>query len=245
MDMSLLLSMMGIFVLFGVIMFFMFKSLVHSRLVGQTEHLDAQEAALAKKKEDIDKQLEDIKRQSREILANAQKEAAEQKEKTAKEIEGQKTKILDAAHQEANEMIKQADNARLALMAEENTKIDEKATLKAVALLKDTLPENVRRDIHEHWISGLIANSYENLDRLKVPEGTKDVTVICAFELTGKQRNALMVKLNEKLGNDLKIKEETDPDLIAGLVVNIGSLFLDGSLRFKIKEESLGHHQTG
>jgi len=245
MDISLLFSMMGIFVLFGVIMFFMFKNLVHSRLVGQTEHLDAQEAALAKKKEEMDKQLEDLKRQSQEIMANAYKEAAEQKEKMVKEIQEQKTKVLEAAQNEANEMIRQADKARLALMAEENTKIDEKATLKAVALLKDVLPENVRRDIHERWVSGLVAGSYENLDRLKIPEGTKEATVICAFELTEKQRGALVAKLTEKLGYDLKIKEEVDPDIIAGLVVNIGSLFLDGSLRFKIKEESLGHHQSG
>jgi hypothetical protein len=245
MDISLLISMIGIFVLFGVIMFFMFKNLVHSRLVGQTEHLDAQQAALAKKEDEINKQLEDIKRQSQEILVNAHKDAAEQKEKMVKDIQEQKAKILDAAQQEANEMIKQADNARLALMADENTKIDERATLKAVSLLKDALPENVRRDIHERWVNGLIASSYEKLDRLKIPEGTKDAVVICAFELTGKQRGDLVAKLTEKLGYDLNIKEEVDPDIIAGLVVNIGSLFLDGSLRFKIKEESLGHHQSG
>jgi len=245
MDISLLFSMMGIFVLFGVVMFFMFKNLVHSRLVGQTEHLDAQQAALAKKKEEIDKQLEDIKRQSQEIMANAHKEAAEQKEKLSKEIQEQKAKILEAAHQEANEMIKQADNARLALMAEENDKIDERATLKAVSLLKDALPEDVRRTIHERWVSDLIASGYENLDRLKIPEGTKDVTVICAFELTDKQRGELAAKLTDKLGPGLNIKEEVDPDIIAGLVVNTGSLFLDGSLKFKIKEESLGHHQSG
>lgn len=245
MDISLLFSMLGIFVLFGAVMFFMFKNLVHSRLVGQTDHLDAQEAALAKKKEELDKQLEDIKRQSQEIMASAQKEALEQKEKLSKEIQEQKAKILETAQQEANEMIKQADAARLALIADENVKIDEKATLKAVSLLGAVLPEDVRRDIHERWVSGLIASSYENLDRLKVPEGTKDVTVICAFELTAKQRGSLLDKLSEKLGQDLKIKEEIDPDIIAGLVVNIGSLFLDGSLRFKIKEESLGHHQSG
>jgi F0F1-type ATP synthase delta subunit len=78
------------------------------------------------------------------------------------------------------------------------------------------------------------------LDRLKVPEGVKEVKVVSAFELDHKQRLALTAKMKEKLGFEVKLIEEKDPSIIAGLVVSIGSLFLDGSLRFKIQEAARG-----
>jgi F0F1-type ATP synthase delta subunit len=54
----------------------------------------------------------------------------------------------------------------------------------------------------------------------------------------------LINKLQEKLGIQINLKEEADQGLIAGLVVSIGSLSLDGSLKFKIQEEARGR-QSG
>ena len=59
-----------------------------------------------------------------------------------------------------------------------------------------------------------------------------------AFPLSDKQQNSLSKKLKEALGKDIEIKEESDPSVVAGLVIILGSLVLDGSLKNKIQEKA-------
>jgi F-type H+-transporting ATPase subunit delta len=205
-----------------------------------TTHLDSLIAENTAKEEEIKKQYEDAKRQSQEIIANAQKDAAAQKENILKAAAEEKNKIIAEAQARADEVIKQADNARMALLNELDLKIKEGATVKAQELLQSILPEDFRKEVHARWVSDVIANSFVELDRLRVPQGISEVKVISAFILTDAQKSGLKLKLKEKLGFEFDLKEELDPSLICGLVVNIGSLILDGSLKFKIQGVTRG-----
>lgn len=241
----LVVSMIAVLIVMFIIMISFMSRVMKSQVSSATSHLDELAAEYAKKEADVRKQLEDVKRQSQEIIANAQKEAQAQKDTLEKQIMEEKAKVLAQAHNEANEVIKQADNARLALLADMEKKIDEKAVVRAVELLYSSIPENVRREMHRVWFEGLLTSSYENLDRLNIPAGVKEVNVISAFSLTDDQKQRLKDKLQSKLGFEVDITEQSDPSIITGLVVSIGSLFLDGSLKFKIEEVARGYQSNG
>jgi F0F1-type ATP synthase membrane subunit b/b' len=200
-----------------------------------TAHLDTLIAENTAKEEEIKKHLEDAKRQSQEIISNAQKDAVMQKEEILKAVADEKNKIIADAQARAEEVIKQADNARLALLNELEAKISESATLRAQELLQSVLPEDFRKEVHQRWVSDVISSNFAELDRLRVPQGLSEVKVVSAFILTDAQKSGLKLKLKEKLGFEFELKEEIDPSLICGLVVNIGSLILDGSLKFKMQ----------
>ncbi len=204
-------------------------------LTKSTAHLSSQEAEIEAKKEEIKRQLEDAKRQSQEIIVNAQKDAAAQKESILKSASEEKANILSEAQAKADEVIKQADNARLALLNELEQKIEESGIRRAQELLQSILPEDFRKQAHQRWVKDVISNSFAELDRLRVPQGLSEVKVVSAFALSETEKAQLETKLKEKLGFEVKLLEETDPALICGLVVNIGSLILDGSLKFKIQ----------
>lgn len=240
----LLISMTGVIIIIFVILVLFMKRIINRDVVTATSHLDSLASEFAQKEEAIKKQYEELKRQSQEIIENAKKDAQAQKDNILKAVEEEKNKIINEAQEKASEIIKQTDNARLALLAELDQKINEKAVLKAGQLLKEALPVNIRNDIHQRWVDDLISNSFQQLDRLRIPEGVNEIKVVTAFELNQKQRAALISKIKERLGYDLKLQEEIDPNIIAGLVVNIGGLFLDGSLSFKIQEVARGQQQT-
>jgi F-type H+-transporting ATPase subunit delta len=220
------------------------KRVINRDVVSATSHLDNLASEFTQKEEAIKKQYEELKRQSQEIIENAKKDAQAQKDNILKAAEEEKNKVINEAQQKADEVIQQADKARLALLAELNQKIDERAVLKAGELLNEALPVHIRSDIHQRWVDDLISNSFQQLDRLRIPEGISEIKVVTAFELNQKQRTTLIAKIKEKLGYDVKLQEEIDPNIIAGLVVSIGGLFLDGSLRFKIQEVARGQQQT-
>ncbi|HOU36952.1 MAG TPA: F0F1 ATP synthase subunit delta [Candidatus Omnitrophota bacterium] len=241
----LVVSMIAVLVIMFIIMISFMSRVMKSQVTSATSHLDELAGEYAKKEAEVRKQLDDVKRQSQEIIANAQKEAAALKESLEKNMQEEKAKVLAEAHQHADEVIKQADNARLALLADMNNRIDEKTVGRAVELLRESIPENIRRDVHRVWFESLVNSSYEHLDRLKIPQGSTEVKVVTAFALDDGQRQRLKDKLQEKLGFDVTIAEEVDAGIIAGLVVSIGSLFLDGSLKFKIEEVARGKQQGG
>ncbi len=231
----IIVSMIAIIVILFVGMVMFLKKFFNREVTSATSHLDSLISETSAKEEEVKKQYEEAKRQSQEIISNAQKDAAIQKENILKAVAEEKAKIIDEAHAKADEVIKQADNARLALLDELEQKISERAIVKAQELLQEVLPEDFRKEVHARWVSDIIANSFQELDRLRVPQGLSEVKVVCAFSLNDEEKSSLKLKLKEKLGFEVKLQEETDPSLICGLVVNIGSLILDGSLKFKIQ----------
>lgn len=242
--------MVALIITFIVLIVVMFLILVASlnkilnRDVGQaTAHLDQLSNEYAKKEQDIKKQLEDVKRQGQEVIANAQKDAEQYKQRVMQEAQAQKEKIIADTTAKTDEMIQQADRARKALLDEINSKIDEKAAERALELLEKALPENIKLKLHQSWIDDLMASTYAQLERLHIPQGTTEANVVVAFPLTDGQREELKNKVKEKLGFQVFLKENVDPSIIAGWVVTIGDLVLDGSLRFKIHEMVISQQQ--
>jgi len=222
-------------VVFTSLVFFL-RNTLNRNVISATSHLEQLTAEYAKKEAEIKKLYDDAKRQAQEILESTKKDAEKQKDELLKSTQAEKDKILSNAHQDAEEIIQQAERSRQALLAEINQRIDEKAIQRASQLIAGSLPEDVRQEIHERWLDGLMSSSFAQLDRLHIPEGINEAKVITAFALTPPQREALQAKIKEKVGGQISFKEEVDPNIIAGLVVNMGSLVFDGSLRLKIQE---------
>lgn len=240
----LIVSLVVILALFFAGMIFLLQKLFKQNVVSATSHLEGMASEYAKKEEEIKKQFEDLKRQSQEILGNAQKDAQAQREQLLKEAQEQKDKLLGLAQAKADEMLKQADGSCQVLVKEMQEKIEEAATRRAVQLLEASLPDNIREKIHQLWIDEVISGGLKQLDRLRVSEAINEAEVLTAFALSGEQRGRLSAKISEKLGRQVALNEKISPEMIAGLVVSVGSLVFDGSLRFKI-QEAARVHQSG
>lgn len=240
----LVVSLIVLLVIIFVGMVFFLRNILNRNIIAATTHLEQLSSEYAKREEEIRKQYEEAKRQTQEILFHAQKDAQAQKEKILKEAQEGKERVLNETQAKVDEMMQQADRARQALLAEVNLRIEEKAIERAAQLLEETLPEHIREEIHRRWLEDLILTGLDQLERLHLPEGSVEGQLICAFALSQKERQDLIAKIQEKLGRTVSLREEVDPNIIAGLVVHIGSLVLDGSLKFKIQEVA-GAHRAG
>ena len=227
-------------VVFFLLMFFglvlMFRNVIGKNVTSATKQLEEMSQEYAKKEAEIERQLDEIKRKSQEAISKAQEEAQKQKEQIVKEAQTEKSRVLDAAQIRVDEMIQQAEKARQSLLSEIEQRIEEKALKRAIELLRQALPEALRQEIHNRWINDLISSSLEQLDRLRVDENVDQARVVSAFSLESGQVEALKMKIREKLGRELGLKEDLEPDIISGVIVHIGSLVFDGSLKTKIQE---------
>ena len=227
-------------ILFLIIIFlgliFILRGIMAKNVILATKHLEDLSQDYARKEKEISARLEEVKQKSQESLARAQEDAEKQKAQIVKESQEEKAQTISAAQQKADEMIQQADRACKALLEDIEQKIEEKAIQQAVQLLQQVLPERIRQEIHLRWLEDLVSGSFQQLERLRLTEGIRQARVVSAFTLSASQREALNSKLKEKLGYSVELKEELDANVIAGLVVNIGNLVFDGSLRSEIQK---------
>ncbi len=73
--------------------------------------------------------------------------------------------------------------------------------------------------------------------------GEASATVITAHGLTDAQVTALKAKLKARVGRDVAVTLKTDPAILGGLIVKIGSQLIDSSIRTKLN--TLAHAMKG
>ena len=111
-----------------------------------------------------------------------------------------------------------------------------RAVERACEMIEQVLPGQLRQDVQAHWLDELLQHGLGQLERLKTQDGAGPARIVSAFALTPEQRTFLRQQLRSALGKDLEISESTDPKLVAGLTITIGSLVLDGSLATKLQQ---------
>ncbi|MBN1913180.1 MAG: F0F1 ATP synthase subunit delta [Candidatus Omnitrophica bacterium] len=236
----LIVSLIVLLVIIFLVMVFMFRKIMTQNVTLATSHLEDLNREYSEKEKEVNRKLEEVQLKSQEILARAQSESEKLRDDALKEIESEKERILQAARTHSEEMIKQAERSRQALIQEIEERIAKEAVNKACELIQTTLPEQFKREVHAHWIEELITNGFNQLERLRLPEDVEEIKITSAFALDDRQRKIMVKKLSEALKRNITLKEEIEAKIVAGFIISIGSLVLDGSLKNKIQEQAKG-----
>lgn len=228
------------FVQVFILLFLIFITLIISlryilsrNITNATGHLESLSKEYASKQEEITKRLKDAKQEAQEIVAKAKAEAEETRGKLLSETQVQQERILIEARQKGEEMIRKTEKTCEALKSEIEQKIEQGALEKACRMLENALPEDLRKQIHAGWMEKSGTEDFQ-MGHLNLPDNVKDVKVVSAFPLSGAEKESLKKQLKKRLSNTAHLKEETDPALVAGLVITIGQVVIDGSLRNQI-----------
>ena len=229
--MMIVISLAFFLVVIFLVMITVMRRIINQNVVSATSHLEEMNQDYAKKDEEINKRYEEAERQSKKLVLDAQKDAEAEKQRVILETQKEKEDILNQAHKKADEIVEKADSARIALITDIERKIDDKAIVRAEELAGLALPDELRRQAHSRLFNEFIEASLDQLKNLAVPEGVSDVKVVSAFVLDAAQKQAIADKLKEKAHRDFNISEEVSPDLISGVMVTIGHIVLDGSLK--------------
>lgn len=229
-------------ILFQIIIFtvfiFIFHHVMAKNVTSASRHIEDLNQDYTKKQREINLQLDEAKQKAEASIRSAKEEAEALKIKIIKDAEAERDKMLDQARVQSSEIMQQAEKSRQFLISEIDKRVSREAVGKAVELLHDALPEQFKLSAHNFWVDELIESGFTELRNLRLPEGSRQIKIISAFSLTQAQRKSISGKLKDVLGFDAEIKEEIDEKLVAGIVISIGSLVLDGSLRNRIKREA-------
>lgn len=84
---------------------------------------------------------------------------------------------------------------------------------------------------------GVVSQIATLFERMKSEhEGTVDVHVISAFPVEADAEQALAKALRKKLGREIRVSSEQDPELIGGVLIRAGDLVIDGSVSGQLSQ---------
>jgi len=233
----MLIPLIVVFVVVFFLFVFLFRRIINKNITSAVRHLDQISQDYVQKQEEADRKLEEAQRLYKETVNKAKEEALILRQDLLKQAQQEKDNIVQNAQTQAQDIVQQAEKSRYLLISELEKRIDLESVKKASILLGEVLPKDIGEEIHSRLVKEFINVSLAKLDNLEVARDVNEVKIVSAFDLGNKDKGAVIKILKEKIGRDLKVNEEIDSSLVAGFMIVLGSLVIDGSLRFKVGEK--------
>ena len=193
---------------------------LHEENLSKEEELNEE---LRRAKEESQAQIEKGKVEGELIIEEAKKEAARARlslEEGAKEQAG---KIIAAGKIEAEKF-----------RAEMSKDMQGQSVELALKMISELLIEADKIALQYQFVNETI----EEISRLPKEQfnvKSKEVKVTSSFPLLDRQKDELKKVLAQKLASEPEIKEHIDPKLIGGLIIEIGGMVIDGTLKNKLQ----------
>jgi F-type H+-transporting ATPase subunit b len=195
---------------------------LHEENLAQEEELKKNTELLQKKKEE---ELAKAKQEAERIINDSRERAGKLASSMETQAKEQADKIVNRAAQQAEQS--ERDFASRSL---------EEAIQISLKIFKIVFGEDDMA-LLQHQLVAVFIDELEKLpdEKFTIREGPLKVS--CPLALSPEEKNKLTRILSEKLKNgQVDIAETINPDIISGIIIQIGSFVIDGSLRNKLSK---------
>jgi F-type H+-transporting ATPase subunit delta len=151
--------------------------------------------------------------------------------------EGKSIEAVEASLATLKAAIAGSDDLRRLIASPMVSRSEAAAAIKAVSasLKLDALTTNVLGVLATNRRLGQTGKVIDSFFALAAAHrGETTATVTTAHALEASQVTALKAKLKARVGRDVAVNLKTDPAILGGLIVKIGSQLIDGSIRTKL-----------
>lgn len=190
---------------------------------------------LLKKQKDLTDKIEAGEKEYRAKQEEATTLADKFKTQAMDEVRKKEDEIVKAARKDAEEIIGKAQAAKDDLAKEIENKLSHRMIDFASAILRGAFSENLLVVIHEEMLKNFLARS-KDLDLSSASDSAQELIVRTPIPLKPEQSEKLTLLLVTKLNRKVTYVEVPDKELIAGVILQFGTLLLDGCLASAIKE---------
>jgi F0F1-type ATP synthase delta subunit len=213
--------------------------LIKRILLGDTakavESVREVEAEIRKKESGIREQIEEHERVFQQQKIAAEKELEEHRAQADKEVARARDQVLGEARTEADRMVEQAKRNEEKFRQQIAQDMEEKAVQYAGEIFGLVFTEKMAEAVDLVFTDELL-EALDHLDSTSITVDASDVDFTAARPIADAQKVRLETLLKEKFEADIKVQENIQEDLVAGLAFKLGSLEIDGSLSNRMKE---------
>jgi F0F1-type ATP synthase delta subunit len=208
-------------------------------LVGQakraTTRVKQVEDEVRKKEEAIKREIEEHEKDFTAQKAEAERQLQDHREEAKREAARVKEQSIAEAKKESQKIIEQAHKNEQKIRDQIARQMEEKAVEYGGRVFKLVFSDLITGELNKQFIGELI-DALNEIEKGSITVDSTEAEVITSHELAPEQRERLEGVLRDRFNDSATIKESTDAALLGGLILKMGSLEIDGSLRNRYKE---------
>ena len=214
---------------------FVLKKLLYTETAKEAQRLKVLKEENYQKQKELQEKIESAESAYREKMAKAEEEIRRQHIREEEEIEKLKRKVLDKAKGEAEQIVQSAFNVKEKIREEIGLEMRKKSPELAFQIFKEVLSPDIKGMIHKELVKEVI-NQVKQLDDSRFNIKIKKGELVSAYSLEKSEKDMLLSIISEKLGYKISFEEKEDDMLIAGFIIRLGTLVIDGSLENRLRE---------
>ena len=208
-------------------------------LLGDTmramERISQVEVDVRKREESIRREIEEHEKEFAKRKAEAEEEIQKRTDEAQKEATRHREQTISEARKEADRILENATKSEERIRAQVMLEIEEKAVEYGVQVIKLVFSDKITAELDKHFIDELL-DALEQVDASSITVDTSQTEFITSHPLDMAQKARLEGVLAEKFGASVKVQEKIRQDLLAGMIIKLGSLEIDGSLLNRCQE---------
>lgn len=183
----------------------------------------------------LNKELERAKQERKLEVDKGREEAKRLKEFAQIETEKIRQEAVLKAGQEAGRILQDANIEKERLKKEATAQIEESAVSLATEMIRQLFSKKLIEALHLKLVDELI-EELRKLDKKQFQVKVNKIQIVTSCPLLDNQKAAIGNILFDKAGHQAELEEKIDEAIISGLIINLGSLVLDGSLSNKLRK---------
>ncbi len=213
---------------------FLLRFLFARNLKSALERLNILHEENLAKEEELKEELRRAKEESQVQIQQGKDEAELIVEEAGKEAQRIRMNMEGQAKQQAEKIISDGRLEVEKLKVSVIKDIQAQSVELASRMIAELLTETDKIALQYEFANGIIAE-ISRLPKEQFNVQGNQVKVVSSFLLLDRQRDAIKRVLAEKIGKEIELNEQIDPQLIGGLTVELGGLVIDGTLKNKLQ----------
>lgn len=214
---------------------FVLRKLLYTESAKESMRLKELTSRTTLKQKELQEKIDAAGRAYKDSIEKAEEEVRRIRAKLEQETEAMKKSVLAKAKADADHIIKSAFNAREKMREEIALEMHKNAPILASRILQEVLSDDIRDALHRELVKDVIASIKKTQGAaLKTKDDKGEVS--SARLLKKSEKLELESLLSEKTGHGFTLREKDDPRLIAGVIIKIGDILIDGSLTSRLKQ---------
>ena len=220
-------------VISGVIIFVLYMVLIKT-VDGAKQRLDRDAEAARERERELNLKIKEadaeLQRRQKELDMMERKMRQELEEKAGK----QKDEIIQKARTEAEEIINKAQNMKESIRRDIEKNMEIKIIDYSVRVVNEVFSNTVK-DVLDRQLFTEFIEQLKGVDMSRLGADVKSAEVVTANPLDQSALNEIGKVFKEKASRDIQLNPKIDKTIIGGVILQFGSLMLDGSLQNTLK----------
>jgi len=224
-----------------IVMVFVLIYLLRSMSYKETNRLQQLNDDNVQKSKELAKKIIDAENEYKEKMTKCEDETRKMKADARKEIEELKEAMIAKGKAESEHMIAQAINTKKELRAEVESEMYGKSIDISCKIFQKVLSSTEQKLVFDGFLENvfqeLTAIEKDHLQAVDLGEGSEStVDVKSSHPMSPQQKSRLEKILSSKLDHTIVVQEEIDTQVVSGIVIQLGSIVIDGSLSEKFRK---------